>query len=438
MRKVRQAVVLCGGKGTRLGEKARGLPKPLVPVEGVALLDRTLQLLSRHGIGQALLAAGYKGEAIARHYRENPQQGIEVRVEIEPKPMGTAGALPLYEVMLEETFLVVYGDIFLDFDVSRLTRAHLARGADCLATLLVRESDHPWDSQLVVAGEDGRVEEFVFEQEEGKRYPNLGNAAFYACNRRLLEYIPRNKPSDFGRDVFPHALERGEEIFSCRLEPGGFVRDMGTPERLALVERYIRRRRKAKTARENPRPVKAAFIDRDGTLNVEKGHVTRAEDLELLPGAGEALALLQKNGVRCFLLTNQPVIARGLCSQEDLEAIHLRLGELLAESGGSLDAIYYCPHHPETQHGEGIKELRRGCDCRKPASGMIFEASEVEEIDLAEAVMIGDTIRDVLAGKHAGLRTFYVGAPGKEGEMEADYAEESVLTAARRIVDELV
>ncbi|MBR9703014.1 HAD-IIIA family hydrolase, partial [Candidatus Woesearchaeota archaeon] len=135
--------------------------------------------------------------------------------------------------------------------------------------------------------------------------------------------------------------------------------------------------------------------------------------------------------------TNQPVIARGLATKETVEIIHKKMREMIAaESGGKIDAIYYCPHHPETQYGEGITELRRGCDCRKPKAGMILTAKDEHKIDLAGAIMIGDSWRDIEAGRNAGLRTIFIdsGAGALKENMRHDKKYSSLLEAAREII----
>lgn len=413
---IRQAVILCGGKGTRLGSLTDDIPKPLLPVAGEVLLDRTIRLLARHGIKKALLMAGHLGEQIEEHYSAGSFEGVEVEVFIEPEPLGTAGAMPIVRDRLDDSFLLVYGDVFVDFDVSRLLQAHENAEDSCLATLLTRESDHPWDSHLVEVDDEGRVTEFVFEQEEGRNYYNRGNVAIYVCAAGLFDFIPAGCSSDFGRNVFPEVLRQNRQLRTLGLEPGGFVRDMGTPDRLTLVEKYLTRREKAEMARLYPRPPKVALLDRDGTLNKEVGLVSQPSQIEMIPGSAEAVARLCEAGWRCLVITNQPVIARGLCDFDTLNSINQVVVDAIRSTGGDIEKIYYSPYHPETQYGEGVKEFRRGSDCRKPGAGMIFQAAEECDLDLAECVMIGDSWRDIVAGNIAGLRTYFLGDVQDEPE----------------------
>jgi D-glycero-D-manno-heptose 1,7-bisphosphate phosphatase len=385
---VEQAVILCGGKGTRLAERVRELPKPMIPLDGRPVLDHIISNLAKAGVRRFLLAAGYRGDVVARHYSTVRHADCLIEVLTEPEPRGTAGALRWCADRLDDDFLLAYGDVFLDFDAKRLVAAHEAKHP--LGTLLVRASDHPWDSHLVVADEAGRVIEFVNRREPGRLYRNVANAAVHVLSRRVLDFVPMEGPADLGADVFPAAIGAGGRLGVHVLEEEGFVKDMGTPERLAAVEEYLADRALAAEARVRPQPVKTVILDRDGVLTVDTGLVDRPEKLALLPGVTEAMALLHRNGIRCIVATNQPVVARGLCTMAVLETVHDRLRAEIAAGGGRIDAIYTCPHHPETHHGEGVAELRCGCRCRKPAPGLIFRARRELNLDLSSCVMVGD------------------------------------------------
>jgi len=418
---IKQAVILCGGKGTRLGDLTKDSPKPLLPVAGVVLLDRTIEMLVNQGFKNFLLLAGHLGEQIMEHYEDNPFPGAGIEVFIEPKPLGTAGALPLVVDKLESNFLLVYGDIFVDFDARRLADFHEQGDNDVIASLLVRQSDHPWDSHLLDVDEEGEIKEFIFQQEEGKLYQNFGNVAIYACSKKIVDYIPDGEPSDYGRNVFPKVLNENGRLRALELEVGGFVRDMGTPDRLALVENYLKRQVRSKVAQENPKPLKVAFLDRDGTLNYERGLITSPDQIEMIPGSAEAVAKLCAGGGKCYIITNQPVIARGLCDKETLDEINKVVISAIEEAGGKIEALYYSPFHPETHHGDGVQKYRRASDCRKPGSGMLYNAEEENGLDLAEVVMIGDTWRDIVAGQGAGVRTCFLGSKDKNVDLGADF-----------------
>lgn len=385
----------------------------MVPLRGKPLLEHSIQRLRREGFDHFLLAAGFKAGVI-RDYFAAHCLGVRIEVIEETSPLGTAGPLRLLAPHLAENFLVLYGDVFIDFAVGELWDAHLGSGA--AATLLVRPSDHPWDSDLVELDEAGSVTGFLPAKEPRVRPRNVANAAVYAVSRELVPLVEPDRPSDFIRDLFPKALAAGHCLRGHFFSEDGFLKDMGTPERLEKVERYLEERdwieaaRRATTAAgDTLAGINTVFLDRDGVINEDTDLIDRPERLELLPGVGEAIAALNRAGKELIVVTNQPVIARGLCTGETLEAIHQRMRHLLAQSGARLDAIYFCPHHPESHHAGGVTALRVACACRKPQPGMILRAVRERQVDLCSAILIGDREVDRLAAHRAGIRFLAVG-----------------------------
>ena len=170
-----------------------------------------------------------------------------------------------------------------------------------------------------------------------------------------------------------------------------------------------------------PRP-QAVFLDRDGVLNEEVDLLFRVEQLRLIPGSARAVRALNRAGIPAIVVTNQPVVARNLCSEEELCRIHEALGDLLfREAGARLDAVYYCPHHPETPHPDGNPAYRIPCTCRKPNTGMLTRAAGEFGLDLARCILVGDTTRDMETGGRAGMTTLLVqtGYGGRDGKFQA-------------------
>ena len=182
----------------------------------------------------------------------------------------------------------------------------------------------------------------------------------------------------------------------------------------------------------------AIFLDRDGTLNFDYGWIASPEKIELLPGAAEAVRATNQAGFLAVLITNQPVIARGECTEAELAAIHQRLEFLLAESGARLDAIYYCPHHPDAGFRGERPELKIRCHCRKPAPGLLEYAARDLNIDIARAWMIGDSERDLGAAAAFGIPAALVASNQQAFKGDVKSAEAfrapSVLEAVRRIL----
>jgi D-glycero-D-manno-heptose 1,7-bisphosphate phosphatase len=179
--------------------------------------------------------------------------------------------------------------------------------------------------------------------------------------------------------------------------------------------------------------MRAVFLDRDGTLVRERGYVTAPEMVEVLPGVPEALVLMRGAGWKLFVVTNQACVAKGLVTEDELAGIHQRLVAMLGAEGALLDGIYFCPHHPDGS----VPDYAIECACRKPRAGLLEQAAREHHLDLAACVMVGDTQRDLDAGRAAGTRTVLV-RTGKGAALTPDpgpdHAAADLLAAAGWIV----
>ena len=186
-----------------------------------------------------------------------------------------------------------------------------------------------------------------------------------------------------------------------------YVKDMGTPDRyFAVCEDY---RAEQVSGRNLKNKQKAIFLDRDGTINKYVGFLRETEEFVLIDGVAEAVKAINASGYLAIVVTNQPVIARGEVSFEKLEEIHKKMETLLGEKGAYLDAVYFCPHHPDKGYKGERPELKIDCECRKPKPGMILKAADDFNIDLSQSWMVGDGENDIKAGNEAGCRTALIG-----------------------------
>jgi D,D-heptose 1,7-bisphosphate phosphatase len=188
---------------------------------------------------------------------------------------------------------------------------------------------------------------------------------------------------------------------------------------------------------QHPGGQPAVFLDRDGTLNIDKG-VRSPADVELFPGVGAALRALRSAGYRLVVLTNQPLIARGEVDEAQLALIHRRLEWELGKEGAYLDAIYVCPHHPERGHPGERGDFKVECDCRKPAIGLCERACTELGLDKRSSWMVGDQTRDIEMARRAGLRSVLVrtGVGGSDGKFAAkpDFVSDNLNAAAHIIL----
>jgi histidinol-phosphate phosphatase family protein len=403
---LKQAIILAGGKGTRLRERLKGLPKPLINISGVPLLERQILLLKKYRFTDVIILVNYEAHKIIDFCNVNNNWGLNILCVDDGEPAGTAGAVLNCFDKLNIEFLVMYGDTMLDVDLDRFYSYH-AMDKKTAATLFLHPNDHPNDSDLISVDDENYINAFYpYPHEQYLYYPNLVNAALYWIRKdglsKYVNYI--NFPLDFAKDLFPLMVKNGSLLrgYNC-IE---YIKDCGTPERVDIVSRDITSGKVKKSSLENKQ--KAIFIDRDGTLNVEVSHLTSMDKLELLPNVGQSLKKINSSDYRAILVTNQPVIARGDCSKEQLKQIHNKLETILGKCGAFIDRIYYCPHYPVKGFAGEIESLKVKCACRKPSSGMIDKAVLDFNISIEDSWLIGDTTTDVETAKRCKLKSVLV------------------------------
>lgn len=430
---MKQAVILAGGKGTRLATRLNGLPKPLIDVDGIPLLRRQIDQLTASGIDDIVLLVNHRADAVQAFVDGLSLPNLTIRLFDDGEPRGTAGAVLAILDALADRFFVIYGDTLFNVDLAAMAAAHHAANAD--ATLLLHPNDHPHDSDIVETTETGLITRFhPYPHPEGMFLPNLVNAALYIVEKRALApYRQFPIPADFAKDLLPRMAADGANLFGYKSFE--YIKDMGTPERLDKVARALRSGVVARATRRNPQ--KAVFLDRDGTINVSRGHLNRASQMELLPGVADGIKRLHEAEYRVVVITNQPVVARGEASLEDLRQIHNKMETLLGREHAYIDAIYFCPHHPDTGYVGEIAALKIDCECRKPKTGMVLSAAADMNIDLTNSWMIGDTMRDIVTARRAGLGAVLV-TTGEADDGRFHDAPDFVAENFRRAVDAIL
>ncbi len=421
-----RAVILAGGKGTRLAEISKGLPKPLVPINSEPILKHQLNVLRRYGLRDVTIVIHHLGEAIRRRIGDGDDMGLRITYYEEIVPLGTTGALYDMQSSLAEHTLVLYGDVMFDMDLSRFVRVHQQSGADI--TVCAHPNDHPHDSDLLALSKDGRVTKVYPKPHAPDEWlRNMVNAGIYVAKKSAIAAFPKGK-ADFGRDVLPGLA--GEMNVRAYVT-SEYVKDVGTPERVKEAERDLMSGKIARLNRQTSRP--AVFLDRDGVINEEVGHLYNIEDFRLLPGAAQGIKLLNASDYLAIVATNQPVIARGQLTEEGLGKIFAKMDTLLGREGARVDAVYYCPHHPDKGFPGENPAYKTDCDCRKPRTGMIAAAARDWNIDLKSSWFIGDSDRDIECGRNAGLRTIAIKSP-RIKERRADFECAGLTQAAGLIL----
>lgn len=403
-----KAVIAAGGFGTRLRSViGDDLPKALAPVAGVPILFRQLRLLHRYGVREIFVLAGHLSEKLVPAVTEEADRlGLRVQVFVEPRPLGTAGGLPAARERLgDDDFFFLCADIAVEMNLRNLVAHHLDTAAS--ATLVVHPNDHPHDSDLVAVNEEGRlIAVMPRKQRPPGFYRNLVIGSVYCLTPHVFRFIEADQQQDLNNDVFPRMIAAGEPVFVYNTPE--YLRDVGSPERLAQVERDIQSGLMERMNAERKRP--AVFLDRDGVLNREVGGrgITHLDELELLHEAAAAVRAINDAGHLAIVATNQAAVAKGFITPKYLERIFAKLETLLGQEGAKLDRIYHCPHHPEQGFPGEVSELKILCDCRKPKPGMILRAARELPIDMAESCFIGDSQRDIVAARGASIWAYGV------------------------------
>jgi D,D-heptose 1,7-bisphosphate phosphatase len=410
----------------------------MVPVCGKPLLERIVALGVGMGLNEFVFLNGHLAEVIEAHFGDGTAFGARIEHVREPEPLGTAGAVLAARDLLLEPFIVLYGDILIDVDLNHLARFAADKGG--LGAVLVHPNDHPYDSDLVEADDTGRITRFHPKPHTaGALLPNLVSGAVYVLNPAILSFVPASGASDWARDIFPAAVAAGGQLFGYRSIE--YSKDIGTPERLAKGEGDLISGRVARLSRRTPKP--AIFFDRDGVLNVEKNGVHRPDMMELIEGAGPALKKINRAGVASICVTNQPDLAKGMMTREDLRQVFAALDTELGLHGAYLDDVFFCPHHPERGWPEEVAELKIDCDCRKPRPGMLLRAAEQHNLDLSKSWLIGDAYSDIAAARAAGVRAILV-KTGRAGhdkskfDLTPDHIAENVAAAVDHILEQLI
>ena len=433
-----QAVIMSGGKGTRLAAVTKDIPKPMVPIDGKPLLEYQIENLKDNGVNNIILIIGHLGNVIQEYFGDGSSFGVDIRYYCEETPLGTAGALSQVKELLEDTFFLVFGDLFININYERFLNFH--RNNNALITLFTHPNSHPYDSDIVITDDKNKVIGWSYKKDiRTEDFQNLVNAGIYVMQKSVVDEVV-----NLQRKKGENKVDLEKELIiplisSFRIyayHSTEYVKDIGTPDRLKKVTAdYLNGVCEQRNLKHKQ---KCIFLDRDGTINKYVGFLRTTEQVELEPRAAEAIRLINESGYLAIVITNQPVIARGECSFEELTHIHNRIYTLLGDEGAYLDSLYFCPHHPDKGFDGEVLELKCDCCCRKPKIGMLKEAERDYNLDLSNSWFIGDTTIDVQTGKNAGTHTIMLrsGAPMKyKYTVTPDIVADDLFEAVKRILE---
>ncbi len=426
-----KCVIMAGGKGTRISSIAGDIPKPMIKISDKPVLEYEIDCLRSQGYTDIIITVSHMGQVIMDYFGDGNNIspvtgdpfGVHIEYYYEREPLGNAGALFEIRDKLTEDFLLLNADAVFDIDFSRMIRYHKEHGG--LATVFTHPNNHPYDSGLVITDKAGFVQQWLAKEDiRPIYYKNRVNAGVHILSPLLLQDRPETTKVDLDRQILKPLEGTGKLVAYDSPE---YVKDMGTPERYKHVcEDWDR---ELICGRNLLNKQKAVFLDRDGTINKYVGFLRDIDEFELLPGVTDAIKMINVLGYLVIVVTNQPVIARGEVTVDELNEIHNKMETLLGEEGAYVDGIFYCPHHPDKGFKGEIPELKLNCKCRKPKPGMLYQAVEKYNIDLSKSWMVGDEESDILAGKAAGCKTVLIGT----GDYGQDITVQSLIEYVEKV-----
>ena len=418
-----KVVIMAGDKGTIISSVASDIPKPMIKIEDKPVLEHEIECLRSQGFTDLIITVSHLGNIIMDYFGDGSKFGVNIEYFNEVTPLGNAGALFQIKDKLTEDFLLINADAIFDIDFNRLVNYHKEKGG--LVTLFTHPNSHPYDSGLIIADNENRVLKWLAKEDDRPvYYKNRVNAGIHVISPEVLNVKIDTPKIDLDRQLLKPLANTGKMFVYDSPE---YVKDMGTPDRYYSVCEDFKNGIVQKRNLRNKQ--KAIFLDRDGTINKYVGFLTDIEKFELIDGVSEAIKKINHSEYLCIVITNQPVIARGEVTLEELDEIHNKMQTLLGKDGAYVDGLYYCPHHPDKGFvGERI-EYKINCECRKPKPGLILQAAKDFNIDLSQSWMIGDGKNDVLCGKNAGCKTALIG-----NDIEADINSNSLLNIINQLL----
>jgi D-glycero-D-manno-heptose 1,7-bisphosphate phosphatase len=355
-------------------------PKAMIEFHGKPFLEYLLELLRDEGITDALLLLGYLPDVIVDHFGDGSRLGLRIAYDVTAPDDLTAYRMLHAAHLLDERFLLLYCDNYWPLRLEHLWETYVRAGKPAQVTVYANEDGYSRDS--VIVEPDGAVSVF----DRSRTTPGLSGVeiSYALLERSVLDLLPPDGAELFEQAVYPRLAARGE--LSAYVSRHRYY-SVGTPAKLPLTTAFLARQ-------------PTVLLDRDGVLNRKppRAHyVTRPEEWEWLPGALDGLRRLAAAGFRTIVVSNQAGIGRGAMTARDLDDVHEHMLRDVRGAGGHIDAIYHCPH-----------DWDEGCDCRKPAPGMLFRAQREHDLDLTRVTFVGDDERDAEAADAAGCRSVLV------------------------------
>jgi len=378
--KIKQAVILAGGRGERLRPITDSIPKPMIEFHGKPFLEYLIEMLKEQGFTEVLLLLGYLPDQIENYFGNGERWNIKISYSKTNVENDTGLRIKLAEDLINDTFLLMYCDNYWPMQYDKMLQQFIKIGKSALVTVY-RNSDNYTKNNLRI-NDDKLIE--IYDKTRTSQNLQGVDIGFFIFKKEVLKIFPKNKNVNFEKTVFP-ILIKNQQISAYVTDHRYY--SVGSYERLKVTKEFLLRK-------------PTILLDRDGVINKKApktDYVKNWSEWEWIKGSKEAICLLKKNGYRIIIISNQAGIARGKMTVRDLDDIHIRMINDIQKCGGEIDRIYYCPHGWDDN-----------CECRKPKPGMIFQAQRDYHLDLSRLYFIGDDERDKQAGDAAGCKTILI------------------------------
>lgn len=392
--------------GTRLRPITDKIPKSLIEVKGKPILQHQIDWLKEYGVEEILITAYYKHEQIIDYFGDGSKFGIKINYFIEDKPMGSSGAflLEVNKKWLDETFIVVYGDIITNLNIHELLAFHNSKKSNVTIVVEKRKSL----SSAISIDSNNLIISFIDKPKEVIEN-TFSNDSIFILNKNVKDFIQGDTPLDFSKDIFPNLINNGFQIYGY-VNDKYYWREIGTIEKLNRINNEFD---------------KAVFLDVDGVLCKSAewgGYIDAIEKFKWLDGAKEAIQKLSSMGFYIFIATNKACINKGLVTEAQIKEMYNEVFK-----GLPIQDIFICPH----KHDEG-------CECRKPKSELIMRGILKYDLKRENCWVIGDNDIDIVAGENIGCNTILIGIEGiRELDMHPTFEVKNFAETVKVVDDNL-
>jgi D,D-heptose 1,7-bisphosphate phosphatase len=380
MNKGLDLVILCGGRGKRLGNLTKNTPKPLIKINNKRFIEYIIQFYQKYNFNKIFLVTSYKAKKFEKYNKKyfNAIQSICVK---EKNPKGTGGALNVLKNKIKNDFLLVNGDSYIDYNFNNFKKI---RNKYLGKMILIKNKNYYSNTKLSSLNLN-KKKEVIFSGNNSKYM----NAGIYLFKRSIFNYIS-DKNLSLEDQVLPELIKKNE-IEGIK-EEGTFI-DIGTKKNLQLANKIFKKKI------INP----AVFFDRDGVLNEDNAYVYKYSDFIWKKGVLKLLRYLSKKNFYLFIVTNQSGIGRGYFTLDSFMILHRKIKSFLSKKNIYFHDVKFCPHHPNF----GKKEFKKKCSCRKPGNKMLKEIIIDWNLNIKKSAMVGDKISDKLASVKTKVNFFY-------------------------------